>query len=41
MTVPNIKSHESPSIGSQIETCEQTDGHDEANRRLLWLCEGS
>ena len=25
MKVPNIKSHESPSIGSRTETCGQTD----------------
>jgi len=29
----NIKLHVNPSIGSRADTCEQTDGHDEANRR--------
>ena len=37
MKVPNIKSHEIPSIGSRIETCGQTDGHDETNKRLSRL----
>jgi hypothetical protein len=39
----NIKFHESPSSGSRIVPCEETDrrrdGHDEANSRFLQFCE--
>ena len=37
----NIKLCVNPSIGSRADTCEQTDGHDEANRLFFFrfLCE--
>jgi hypothetical protein len=37
--VSNIKIHKNPSSGSRVVPCGQTDGHDEANSRLLQFCE--
>jgi len=31
MNVPNIKFHGHQSSGSHVDTCGQTEGHDEAN----------
>jgi hypothetical protein len=35
----SIKFHLNPSTGSRNDTCEQTDGHDEHNRRFSRSCE--
>ena len=39
MKVLSIKFHGNPSSGKPADTCGQTDGHDEANKRFSRLCE--